>query len=60
MLDATFGRLLSDRGVSRLVVGVAAVEQAGVNPAAGESRWSVSSHPARVDALLPLSDDPGA
>ena len=60
MLEATFGWLLAQPGVSSVIAGATTPEQVEANAAAADA-WAPSSEDlAAIDALFPLVDDPAA
>jgi aryl-alcohol dehydrogenase-like predicted oxidoreductase len=60
MLEATFGWLLAQPGLSSVIAGATSAEQISANAAAAVA-WSPSAADlAHIDALFPLPDDPAA
>lgn len=60
MVDATFGWLLAQPGVSSVIAGATSPEQVAANAAAATA-WTPSAEDlAAIDALFPLPQDPGA
>ncbi|MBD8010865.1 MULTISPECIES: aldo/keto reductase [Microbacterium] len=58
MLQATFGWLLAQPGVSSVIAGATTPEQVEANAAAADAWTPTAADLAEIDALFPLIDDP--
>ncbi|WCM56462.1 aldo/keto reductase [Microbacterium sp. EF45047] len=60
MLQATFGWLLAQPGVSSVIAGATSAAQVEANAAAADAWTPTGEDLAAIDALFPLPEDPGA
>ena len=60
MLEATFGWLLAQPGLSSVIAGATSVDQVRANAAAATAWTPASADLATIDQLFPLPEDPGA
>lgn len=60
MLQATFGWLLAQPGVSSVIAGATTPAQVEANAAAADAWAPTASDLAAIDGLFPLPEDPAA
>lgn len=60
MLEATFGWLLAQEGLTSVIAGATSPEQVRANAAAGSAYTPTAEDLAAIDALFPLPEDPAA